>query len=98
MIIINQGETLKIEKTITNLENLMGAVAFLAKTDNEGVTLLFECTIVGLVITSELGISDTQDTGNFTLEMKVWLNGEADTIMLDYLTINKSYIPLNPSA
>jgi len=98
MITINQGETLKIEQTITNLTNLTGAVGQLAITDNLGVTVKKTCTIAGLVVTGELEPADTQATGNKKLEMKLWLNGEADTIFLDYLKINKSYIPLNPSA
>lgn len=96
MIIINQGETLKIEREITNLENLLTGVAYLAVTDSAGITDIIDCTIAGLVVSAELEPFETQVTGNFKLEIKLFLNGEADTIMLDYLTINPSDIPAIP--
>lgn len=97
MIQIKQGETLKIERTISNLESLSGAVAFLSMTDMTGVTTYKECDIDELTVSVELEPSETQTPMQYALEIKVWLNGEADSIMEDVLYIKKSAMPLQPT-
>lgn len=98
MITIYQGETLIIERAVTDTAgadaDLTGAVAYLGVNDGTTTTQT-ECTITGSDVSVTL--EDTSTVGLFDLEIRVWLNGETDTIMKDKLRILPSLLAEMPT-